>query len=167
MILYFYILSLCESNCISSTRLMYLIYLLGKMENLYKFKYKITARGINCGELDTLINEVINSGYATQSNKGLVVTAKGEQFLYDFQESYDVFERFNSFENFMSRISTDNLRLIVVSDIILEDLKGKDFNSLLDRDKVESIVSRLTVNFTSEDFDFAVGILRRLKEGSL
>lgn len=167
MILYFYILSLCESNCISSTRLMYLIYLLGKMENLYKFKYKITARGINCGELDTLINEVINSGYATQSNKGLVVTAKGEQFLYDFQESYDVFERFNSFENFMSRISTDNLRLIVVSDIILEDLKGKDFNSLLDRDKVESIVSRLTVNFTSEDFDVAVGILRRLKEGSL
>ena len=167
MILYFYILSLCESSCISSTRLMYLIYLLGKMENLYKFKYKITARGINCGELDTLINEVINSGYATQSNKGLVVTAKGEQFLYDFQESYDVFERFNSFENFMSRISTDNLRLIVVSDIVLEDLKGKDFNSLLDRDKVESIVSRLTVNFTSEDFDVAVGILRRLKEGSL
>ena len=167
MILYFYILSLCESNCISSTRLMYLIYLLGKMENLYKFKYKVTARGINCGELDTLINEVINSGYATQSNKGFVVTAKGEQFLYDFQESYDVFERFNSFENFMSRISTDNLRLIVVSDIILEDLKGKDFNSLLDRDKVESIVSRLTVNFTSKDFDVAVGILRRLKEGSL
>lgn len=167
MILYFYILSLCEGNCISSTRLMYLIYLLGKMENLYKFKYKITARGINCGELDTLINEVINSGYATQSNKGLVVTAKGEQFLYDFQESYDVFERFNSFENFMSRISTDNLRLIVVSDIVLEDLKGKDFNSLLDRDKVESIVSRLTVNFTSEDFDVAIGILRRLKEGSL
>lgn len=151
---------------ISVRRLNYYTYLLQKAGFDLNYSFRLNVSGIASRSFSRFLESKISKGILYQDAGIVKPTDDSNSLLYNYILSFEELNITKKIKDMLDLLSDDELYLICIVDIMIEDIiKTKGTNSLLNsREFIEHSVQGLCSNYSSENFDSAVNLLRFIKK---
>lgn len=162
----FCILHSCVDG-IRSDRLVYYMYAYQKAGLNLKYRYRVQVHGISCSDITAVLNSLITQNKLVCEKGQLILTDEGYRDYDNVSLTLKEWELINGIKSLFDKFSREELFFICVSDIVVNDmLRRSGVDGLRSgRATVESAIRNLTTEFSEENFDTALSIMRQLSEG--
>jgi hypothetical protein len=163
----FSILFSCKDT-LDSSRLIYYIYLLKLSKLNFNFKFKLNASGLVCRGLDEFIGDLINQDKIKfVDDSKIELTDLGYLYYDNTVLTLDDWDLLNHIKSLLDTFTEDELFFICVTDMIVYDILGKYGGEglLKQKDNIIASISSLSNDYTDENFDAALKIIRQIRGG--
>lgn len=164
----FSILHSCVDG-LRSDRIVYYLYAFQKAGLDLKYRYRVQVRGISCRDITTALNTLIAHNKIECSEGMLRVTPEGYLYYDNVLLTAEEWDKVNSVKALLDNLSEEELFFVCVTDIVVFDmLKRSGAEGLkTGRSTIERAVQNLSSEYSSENFNAALGIMRRIEEGAV
>lgn len=159
----------CERG-ISLKRLTYSMYLFQLGHFDFDFRYKLTSGLVKSKGVSELVNSYLNNGILnTDSSNNLITSELGFTCLNQLPLCQSEVDFTNYILGILNDLTTEELHFIVLTDILINKTKqAYGVDSLVSkRSSIEDTLKELTTEFTTDNFNGAVALLSKIKEGVL
>lgn len=153
-------------NGLSSTRLVYYMYLYQLAGLDFNFRYSISTRGIKCKGLDEHISNMINYDLICLEDGEIKRTELGYFSYIEFPLLLSEWDFIEKFKAELDSLSDDDLYFIVLANILVENVQTKyGVEGLITRksDIVASLTA-LTRDYDDTKLNYAIKFGRTYKE---
>lgn len=162
----FSILHSCVDG-LRADRLVYYIYAFQKAGLDVKYRYRVQASGVTCKDIAGALNNLIALNKVVCCDGTLTLTPEGYLYYDNIVLTLNAWDKACSVKNMLDSLSEDELFFVCVSDIVVYDvLKRSGADGLLKgREAIERTVSNLSKEYSAENFDSALYLMRLIQEG--
>lgn len=159
-------LLLSAESDISIGRLNCYTYMFQKLGFSLEYPFRINVSGVRSKSFARYLEEQVSTGLVLQKNGTIVLTKDSSTLLEGFILSYDELSVTDRIKKILDNLSDDELYLVCIVDIIIEDvIKSKGVDALVtSRNFIETSVKNLCSEYTEENFNLAVSLIRKLKK---
>lgn len=155
------------SEQLSSNRLVSYMYMYQLAGLDYQFRYQIASSGIKARSINSFLNAVINEDKLEVIDGIVRLTTLGELYYTSVPLTYAEWEKINDIKSCLDSLSDEELYFVVLTDIVVSDtLKTYGVEGLMSqRTRITTTLSNLSREYSDENFDSALKIIRKVKEG--
>lgn len=154
----------CDSN-IGIQKIPYFMYLMQAAGFELGYRYSVRFDKVKSHGLISSLGDMVSLGYIT--NKYTLTDRGVEELNHYFLTNADC-GLCDEVLSYVESFDLDQLYLLCVTDIIVCDALNTGGCDSLIRDKEEIIkmVKNLCTNFSYEDFNYSIGVFRKLRKGN-
>lgn len=130
------------------------------------YPFRINISGVRSKSFARYLEEQVSTGFVVQNNGYIELTTDSYATLEDFVLTFEELTSAVKIKDTLDSLTDEELYLVCIVDIIIEDvIKTKGIDSLASsRSFIEKSVSSLCSEYTQENFNLSVALLRRLKK---
>lgn len=152
-----------------SDRIVYYLYAFQKAGLDLKYRYRVQARGISCRDINTALNTLVAHNKIECSDGWLSLTPEGYLYYDNVLLTAKEWDSVNSIKALLDSLSEEELFFVCVTDIVVYDmLKRSGADGLKSgRSTIERAVQNLSSEYSSENFNTALGLMRQIGEGAV
>lgn len=152
---------------IKSNRLVFYLYIYQVSGLDINFKYKLGTLSLKSERFSEYLNYLVSEGYIKIHRGTISLTDYGNEVLSEFVFSLDELEYLEFFKEKLSNLTDEELYFLVVLDTLISEIKEKDGVQGLIRQKeqVKTTLKQLTSIYSDKNFNNALAMLNKLKEG--
>ena len=160
------VISSCEEE-LDSSRITYYMYLFQSAGYNYNFRYKLESDGIRSRGLNGYIDELLEQGYITDGNGILKASKDAIDEVSNYIMSYQDIELHNTILSYIEDLTLTELHFLVVTDMTITEItKTYGIEGLVKKkDEIIRIISSLSKEFSEENLNGAMKIIKVLKRG--
>lgn len=161
----FCILESCVDG-LESSKLIYYMYVFQMAGFKFSFRYRINASGLACKQLNECLDSLVNDDKVKVID-GVVKLTKSGEFYYDnVVLTASEWDKVNMIKSVLDTMNERELFFICITDMTVYDvLKTYGVDGLIkQREKIQSMISVLSKEYTDENFDTALKFIRIIKE---
>ena len=141
-------------------------YMFQKLGFVLDYPFRINVSGVRSKSFARYLEDKVSTGLVVQKNGTIVLTRDSSLILENFILSYNELSTVDRIKKTLDGLSDEELYLVCIVDIIIEDvIKTKGVDALVtSRNFIETSVKNLCSEYTEENFNLAVALIRRLKK---
>lgn len=161
----FSILHSC-SDGLRADKLVYYMYAFQKAGLSLKYRYRVQANGITCRDIAAALNNLIALNKIACEDGMLELLPEGALYYNNVVLTYSEWEKVCGVKAMLDGLSEDELFLICVTDIVMSDMIRRSGVEGLEKGRatVEGTISNLSREYSPENFDAALYVMRQIKE---
>lgn len=164
----FSILHSCVDG-LRSDRLVYYMYAFQKAGLELKYRYRVQANGITCRDIASALNNLVTQNKIVCEDGVLTLTSDGYLYYDNIVMTATEWDVVTGVRKLLDSLSVDELFFVCVTDIVVYDmLKRSGVDGLKSgRSTIERAVQNLCREYSAENFNTALGIMRQIGEGAV
>ena len=141
-------------------------YILQKIGFSLDYSFRINVSGVRSKSFSRYLEDKMSTGLIAQDNGVISISNDSSDMLDNFVLSFDELSIVDNVNSILSMLSDSELYFVCVVDMIMNDVvKTKGLDALVtSRDFIESSVESLCSDYSKDNFNLAVSLLRRLKK---
>ena len=154
---------------LDKSRLVYYMYLLQLMDWYLDlgFHYKLATGGMLSRDLDKCLDGLVLSEHVSIKNDKLCLTNLGELYSSNLYLTCEEEDFLDDMLDILDRLTIAELRFVCCVDMVVNEVKNKCTASEFakSRGKITNYLMALSAEYSAENFNSALKIIRMLKEG--
>lgn len=152
---------------LKSTRLVYYMYLFQIAGVDYNLKYKVSTNGLKSKGVDEFIDYMLVQGVVNIHDGVLTVTNEGNRYIDRILFTAEEWDTMEYIQSLLKSLSDEELYFICLVDVIMFDAYNScDVEQLIqDKDKIKRTIALLSDEYSDDNFDCALKVLRWLRKG--
>lgn len=164
----FSILHSCVDG-LRSDRLVYYLYAFQKAGLKLRYRYRVQTNGITCRDIVHALNTIIAHHQVECVDGVLRLTSEGYLYYDNVLMTLTEWDKVWGVKHILDSLSEEELFFVCVTDIVVHDmLQRSGVDGLVKgRSTIEQMLQTLSGEFTTDNFDAALKLLREIKEGAL
>lgn len=152
-----------------SDRIVYYMYAFQKAGLDLRYRYRVQARGLFCKDISTALNTLVAHNKIECVDGTLTLTSEGYLYYDNVMLTVKEWDNVNSIKALLDSLSEEELFFVCVTDIVVYDmLKRSGADGLKNgRSTIERAVQNLSSEYSDENFNTALGLMRQIEEGAV
>lgn len=153
------------SNSLLTSKLNYCFYLYQILGFNYNLRYKLTASGLDCREVNDYIDLLLSMDMISIDSGVVRITEHGKNYYESVPLFVSEWNRVDTIKSILERLSVEEIHFIVLTDILISDVRNKGGVEALvkEKDSIKKSLASLSSEYSEDNFNTSVNIIRFIK----